>query len=98
MAAVSALDIVDTEVLLHPRTGYLIVLMTEVEHVAWGEYIFTALPLVSRNLNSFNVINISQSQKKVSRSHFFIFIQKTECHPPLWALCTVSDALAAPAF
>lgn len=37
-------------------------------------------------------------KKKVSRSHFFIFIQKTECHPPLWALCTVSDALAAPAF
>lgn len=64
MAAVSALDIVDTEVLLHPRTGYLIVPMTEVEHVAWGEYIFTALPLVSRNLNSFNDINISQSQKK----------------------------------
>lgn len=47
MAAVSTLDIVDTEVLLHQRTGYLIVLIMEVEHVAWGGGVFTALPLVS---------------------------------------------------
>lgn len=45
MAAVSALDTVDTEVLLHPRTGYLIVLRAEVEHVTGvgGELYFHGL-------------------------------------------------------
>lgn len=43
MAAVSALDTVDTEVLLHPRTGYLIVLIAEVEHVAGGGMYFHGL-------------------------------------------------------
>lgn len=73
MAAVSALNTVDTEVLLHPRTGYLIVLIEEVEHVAGGGYIFTALPLVSWNLNLFNLLNISQSKKKSESISFFLY-------------------------